>query len=121
MSGEFLHVCKLVAEIIPGFALCVDNLLGSGSLTTRVVKLVDVVIEDVHVPVDMLLLPMSNFDVVLGMNWLNHYGMTIDYRGATLSFMIGDRSVRSKMVRKRPQYMAIMEICGKADDGSSLC
>ena len=31
-----------------------NTLLGSGTLTTRVVKSVDVVVEDVHVPIDML-------------------------------------------------------------------
>ena len=102
MSIEFLLVYNLVAKIIPGLALCVNTLLGSGSLTIRVVNSVDVVVENVHVPIDMLILPMSDCDIVLGMNWLNHYTVTINCRGVTLSFMVGDQSFGSKLVRLEP-------------------
>ena len=39
-------------------------------------------------PVDMPVLPMSDFDVILGMNWLNKYKVVIDYFDASLSFML---------------------------------
>ena len=38
-------------------------------------------------PVDMLVFPMSDFDVVLVMNWLNKYKVVIDCFNASLSFM----------------------------------
>ena len=37
-------VCNLVTEVILGLSLYMSTPLGSGSLTTRVVKLVDVIV-----------------------------------------------------------------------------
>ena len=63
--------------------------------------------------VDMLVLPMSNFDVVLNMTWLICYGVTIDCQGANLSFVIGERSAGSKLIWQRPQFLTTMELWEK--------
>ena len=52
------------------------------------VESVDVLVEGCNMPIDMLVFPISDFDVVLGMNWLNHYKVVIDYFNASLSFVL---------------------------------
>ena len=81
LSEEFLSSYGLSVELMPNVAMCINTPLGSSSLTTRIVKSVDVVIEGLHMLIDMLVLSMSDFDVILGMNWLNHYGVIIDFHG----------------------------------------
>ena len=73
MSKQFILACGLSAENISDLAMCINTPLGLGSLMTRIIRSVDVLVESLHMPVDMLVLLMSNFDVVLGMNWLNQY------------------------------------------------
>ena len=110
VSEDFLLANGLSAELIPNVAMCVNTPLGSSSLTTRVVKPIDVVIEGLHMPIDMLVLSMSDFDIILGINWLNYYGVIIDYSGATLSFELDGRSIKHELVCQRPRYMPSMEL-----------
>ena len=56
---------------------------------------------------------MSDFEVVLGMNWLNHYRATIDCYRATLTFEIGNRQIKCELVNQRPRYMETMELWEK--------
>ncbi|XP_058003970.1 uncharacterized protein LOC131180640 [Hevea brasiliensis] len=62
-----------------------------------------VVDEKIH-PADLIPLPVMNFDVILGMDWLSTYYATLDYRNKKVYFHIlgveefsfnGDRSVAS--------------------------
>ena len=110
VSEDFRLASGLSAELIPNVAICVNTPLGSSSLTTRVVKSIDVVIEGLHMSIDMLVLSMSDFDVILGMNWLNRYGVIIDCRRITLSFELDDRSVTHELVSPRPRFMPSMEL-----------
>ena len=73
MTEEFMNTCGLTADVFPDLAMCINTSLEPGSMMTHVVNSVDVVIEKLHMPTDMLILPMSDFDVILGMNWLNKY------------------------------------------------
>lgn len=86
VSEEYMSTCGLIVEVIPDLAMCVNNFLKSGSLMTRVLRFVDVVVEDLHMPIDLLILPMFEFDVILGMNSLNQYRVTIGCYGTTWSF-----------------------------------
>ena len=44
-------------------------------------------LSDVHLSVDMIVLPISDFDIILGMNWLNQYRVTIDCTKDVLIFI----------------------------------
>ena len=77
---------------------------------SRVVKGIDVVVEDTSMPVDMLVIPMSDFDVVLCMNWLNKYHVAIDYFRATLNFEVNRISITHELVRPRPTHMSTDEL-----------
>ena len=80
---------------------------------SRVVKDVDVVVEDTSMPVDMFVIPMSDFDVVLGMNWLNKYHVVIDCFRATQNFEVNWISNTQELVRPRPTYMPTYELWEK--------
>ena len=68
---EFMTSCRLNAVLLSDVSLCVSIPLGSGTVLDKVCKNVDVMLYDVYLPVDMLVLPIFDFDVILGMNWLN--------------------------------------------------
>ena len=85
VSEEYLSTCCLVAKVIFDLAMCVNTPLGLGTLMTRIVRSIDVVVKNLHMPIDMFMLPMSNFDVVFGMKCLNRYHVTINYFNAILS------------------------------------
>ena len=110
MSEDYRSFCDLPVEIVPDSVMCVSTPLGPSSLLTRVVRSVDVMIGDLCMPVDMLVLPMSDFDVVLGMNWLNKYRAIIDCSTTTLSLVLGDKRVTHELVCPRPLSMPTMEL-----------
>ena len=64
-------------------------------------------------PIDMLVLPMSDFDVVLDMDWLNKYHVVIDCFNAILSLGLNDARVTHELARPRPASMPTMELWEK--------
>ena len=48
--------------------------------------------------IDMLLLLISDFDIVLGVNWLKEYQVTIDCPNLELSFDIGEGQLKYTLV-----------------------
>ena len=68
ISETFISVCGLIPESVRDSVMFVNTPLGGGEKLTRICRAVDVVIDDVHMPIDMLVLPISDFDMVLGMN-----------------------------------------------------
>lgn len=99
MTEEYMSACNLTIDILSDHVMCINTSSGSGSMMTRLVKYVDVIVEGPHMLVDMLMLPMSKFDVILSMNWLNKCCVTIDCRSATLSFRLEDQEVEHELVR----------------------
>ena len=61
-------------------------------------------------PVDMLVFPMLDFDVILSMNWLNKYKVVIDCYDASLSFASKGIQVRHQLTKPRPSLMPTMEL-----------
>ena len=59
-------------------SLYVSTPLGSGTVLDKVCKNMDVILSYVYLPIDMLVFSISDFDVILGMNWLNQYRVVID-------------------------------------------
>ena len=73
-------------------------------------KYVDVVIDEVHMPVDMLVLFMSDFDVILGMDWLSRYNVIIDCRKAILFFELDGITIKHELACLRPKSMLFTEL-----------
>ena len=68
ISETFMFACGLSATYISDMSLCVSTPLGSGANLDKICKDVDVLISGYHMPVDMFVLPLLDFDVILGMN-----------------------------------------------------
>ena len=98
ISEIFLSVCCLTPKLISDGKMCVNTLFGSGSMLSKIYRVADISIEDVHMPIDMLVLPIPDFDVVLGMNWLNEYRVTVDYPSMELSFDVSGRRLKYTLI-----------------------
>ena len=61
-------------------------------------------------PIDMLVLAMSDFDIVLGMDWLNKYRVVINCFNAILSFRMKDMEVEHKLMMLRRLSMLTKEL-----------
>ena len=61
----------------------------------------------------MLVLPISDFDVVLGMNWLNKYQVIIDCSNAELRFNRDGKQISCTLLSQRPASMWSMELWEK--------
>ena len=110
MFEEFRIACGLNVEVIPDVSMYVNTPLSPGSLVTKVAKPVDVLVKGCNIPIDMLVFPMSDFDVVLCMNWLNKYKVIIDCFSASLSFMLNGVQVKHQLKRTRPSLMPTMKL-----------
>ena len=64
-------------------------------------------------PINMLVLPISDFDVVLGINYLNKYQATIDCPRLVLSLEVGEKQLKYTLVNQRSKSMIIMELWEK--------
>ena len=113
MSEEYMCACGLKPKVVSDSVMCVSTPLGPESCMSRVVVAVDVVVEDTSMPVDMLVILMSDFDVVLGMNWLNKYHVVIDCYRATMNFEVNGISITHELVRPRPTHMSMYELWEK--------
>ena len=60
--------------------------LGSGALLNRISRNVDIKIEGRHLPVDLAVLDMVDFDVILGVDWLVKHRVVIDCHDLVIQF-----------------------------------
>ena len=68
ISKVFMLTCGLVPEVVNDYVTFVNTPLGGGSISNKICSNVDVVIDAIHMPIDMLILPIANFNAVFGMN-----------------------------------------------------
>ena len=97
-----MPICGLIPEVMTDCVCSVSTPLGASSILSRVCKNVEVLVFGMCLPIDMFVLLISDFDVVLGMNWLNKYRVTIDCPNIELSFDLGDKQLRFTLVSQRP-------------------
>ena len=113
ISEQFMSMCGLILEVMSDCVCSVSTPLGARSILSKVCKNVEVLVSSVCFPMDMLVLPTFDFDVVLGMNWLNQYRVTINCPNMELSFDLGDKQLSFTLVSQRPQSMPTMELWEK--------
>ena len=73
--------------------LMLDTPVGGRSTLKRACRSCEVEIADQHFVLDFIVLDMTSFDVILGMDWLTSYRATIDYVWHRVTFCTpeGDR------------------------------
>ena len=77
---------------------------------TKICRLVDVLIEEVQMLIDMLVMPISDYDSALGVNWLTKYQVAIDYPRMKLSFESGGKQLNHTLVNLRLRSMPTKEL-----------
>ena len=113
IAEDFMNSCGLNSIALPEDSIHVSTPLGKGAILTKLCRDVDVLVFDTHLPIDMFVLPISDFDVILGMDWLSKYRATIDCAKAELKFSLGDRIINFTLLRQRPPSMITMELWEK--------
>ena len=71
ISEQFMVVCGLIPEVLINYVCSVSTPLEVSSVLSKVCRNVEVLVSGMCLPIDMLVLSISDFNVVLGMNWLN--------------------------------------------------
>ena len=64
--------------------LLVATPLGDSSVLDRVCRSCTVSLDDLQFTADLIVLPMSEFDIILGMDWLSSYHVSIDCFAKTI-------------------------------------
>ena len=59
-------------------------------MLNTICRSVDIEIEGRHLPVDLVVLDMSDFDVILGVDWLMNYRAVIDCHDLVIKFNMPD-------------------------------
>ena len=93
--------CRLNAVLLFDVSLCVSIPLGSGTFLDKVCKNVDVMLSDVHLPVDMFVLPISDFDIFI---------VVILTKDFFLLFIIWDSNVLSILDAQGSKLEEIVEL-----------
>ncbi|WP_423790180.1 hypothetical protein, partial [Listeria monocytogenes] len=68
------------------FILFVSVLMGNSMVTNSICQSVIIPIEDHETMIDRILLGMQGFDVILGMNWLAVYHVSVDCLQKVVTF-----------------------------------
>ena len=68
ISEQFMLVCGLIPKVMTDCVCSMSTPLRASSVLSKVCRNVEVLVAGVCLPIDMLVLPISDFDVVLGMN-----------------------------------------------------
>ena len=69
-------------------------------------KLVPITIGGITFPVDLIQFNLSNFDIILGMNWLHTHGAKIEYKD--LKFLLKDEKGREVISMGRERKNLIL-------------
>ena len=100
IATRFAQALGLMVSLLSP-PLCVDTPIGDGIVLSRVCKDCEIRVADSSLVGDLIVLDMTTFDVILGMDWLRRYRATIDcYRrrvtvvsdGVTVKCTLGSRS-----------------------------
>ena len=84
ISYDFSIRLRLVAQPLD-FLLSVSTPLGEMSPLESVCRRCIVSLDDSEFAIDLIVLHMFEFDVILGMDWLSSYHVSIDYFAKTVS------------------------------------
>ncbi|XP_075489546.1 uncharacterized protein LOC142528386 [Primulina tabacum] len=79
ISETFVKRLKIIPEDFElGFR--VSNPFGDQMVTTRIVKNLELRLQKDVVRADLIVLPMSEFEIILGMDWVSSNGASIGFR-----------------------------------------
>ena len=74
---------------------------GATQQTDQVLKSCEVLIEGRKLDADLILLDLSDYDVIFGMDWLSKYGATIDCQRKMIMFQLSEEESFTYVGRKK--------------------
>jgi len=83
ISRAFMCLLGLAPSVLEE-PLSVATPLGDSSVLDRVCRSCTVSLDDLQFTADLIVLPMSEFDIILGMDWLSSYHVSIDCFAKTI-------------------------------------
>ena len=114
VAESFVAVCGLCAESMCG-TLSVSTPLGSRRMLNLICRDVNIEIGGSHLPTDLVVLDMVDFDVILGVDWLYRYKAVIDCHSQTVELKLPEGDVIIyKMEDQRPPTLPSYELWGKS-------
>ncbi|XP_058077203.1 uncharacterized protein LOC131225651 [Magnolia sinica] len=69
-------------------ALAISTLIGKSVVLTHRCPSYPVLVGEMFLPVDLFVMPMTGFNVILGIDWLAEYGVVLDCLARTVTFYI---------------------------------
>ncbi|XP_042396530.1 uncharacterized protein LOC121986642 [Zingiber officinale] len=84
VSDTFLKRLKILPEVMDfGFSVTIPS--GDQMISTKIVKNLELRLQKNVVRADLIILPMAEFDIILGMDWLSQNRASIDFRQRLVS------------------------------------
>ena len=71
--------------------LCVSTSMGDYLTTSHVIKGCDIEILDECLKVDLIVTPISDFDMILEMDWLSSHFVSLDYNDKVVKFNFSNK------------------------------
>ena len=90
VAESVIAVCGLFVKYL-NECLSMNTPLWGGTMLNRICRDVDIEIEGRHLPTNLVVLDMSDFDVFLGVDWLVKYRTVINYHNLVVEFTMLDR------------------------------
>ena len=114
-SQEFVRKNNInVIEVRRAFA--VNTPTGGKVVTRTIVKDGVIEIQGRGFPINLIVLPLSRYDVILGIDWLSKYNANIDCRRKHISFLNGKIIFYGSMTRSKSMRLTAMKLSDEVDD-----
>jgi hypothetical protein len=111
---SFVDICSLSVEYMSS-CMSVSTPLGSRSVLNRICKAVDIELGGRHLPADLVVLDMLDFDVILGVDWLVKYHAVVDCHNLVVEFSLPDGDQFAyKLVVQRPPVVPTYGLRGRS-------
>ena len=118
ISAQFARALGLVVESLSP-PLCVDTPLGDGTVLSRICRACEVRVADHPLVWDLIMLDMTTFDVILGMDWLRRYRANIDCYRRRVTVSSGDSVISCSLGSRSGVLLAALSATGDGPtDGS---
>ncbi|XP_073289963.1 uncharacterized protein [Primulina huaijiensis] len=113
ISETFVKRLKIIPEDLDlGFRVSIPS--GDQMVTTSIVRNLELRLLKNAVPTDLIVLPMPEFNIILGMDWLSLNGASIDFRQRSVSIRSpSGKSFVFEAARNKKMSHIIFCICAR--------
>ncbi|XP_073064001.1 uncharacterized protein [Primulina eburnea] len=112
-SETFVKRLKIIPEDLElGFKVSIPS--GDQMVTSSIIKNLELCLQKNVVQADLTVLPMPEFDIILGMDWLSSNGASIDFRQRSVSILsLSGKTFVFEAARNKQMPHIISCICAR--------